>query len=448
MTVVQEAQSAFVGALLLCPGKAATVEAIARPEDFPDKRLGVLVGTVYKLARDPAPVDIVSIVTQLRTDGKLDWFGGESGIMELMSAVTSTAHIAHHASIIRRDSTRRAIMAVCEDGLSQARGLSVNKSAALDALLAGLESAIFSVGRQVLGGAVGGSIEDLMTEVFTALDRPQHERQKGWKIGYHAIDHMTAGLRPGELTLIAARPGVGKTVFALNVAANLCSGGAKVLFVSMEMSTEQIAQRVLSRESHVSGYHLRSGYLDAADRRDMVGAAGRMSGWKLQIFEDYGTSVGRLGSMARRASSDMGGVDFIVVDYLQLMADQASSKRGRVEEVSTISRGLKSLARELRVNVIALSQLSRAGVDGEPGLHHLRDSGALEQDADQVIMLWTEEIDHTGHGGLRWSVAKNRHGSTGRCTLPLLFDRACFHLTDFDPPDPEMIPLSLMGEDQ
>ncbi len=437
-TEILEAERSVIGAILLDPQQAPEVENLARPQDFQDKRLAYVAKTIYALSARPEPLDLVALHAHIKAQGKADWIGGELGLIDLAAAVTSGAHLVHHAKLVRRASTLREVVEVCSETIDHAKGTTVIGDEATDELLADLEAKVFAVGHQALGGALGGSVDDVLMGVMADLDKPTESRNQGWKTGYYDLDNLVLSLRPTEFTVLAARPSVGKTALALNIMANFAEAGARCLFVSMEMSNSQMAQRMLAREAKVEGYRLRTGCLTGEDREALELAGDRMASWKMQLFEDYGTSVGRLASMARRASLGMGGLDAIFVDYLQLMTDPATAKNGRTEEVSNISRQLKALARELQVNVVAVSQLSRAGAGGRPGLHHLRESGSIEQDADQVIMLWSEN-EETAQPILEASVAKNRHGATG--DFKLGFRREFFDLHNLLLAEEETIPF-------
>jgi replicative DNA helicase len=236
------------------------------------------------------------------------------------------------------------------------------------------------------------------------------KQELGWATGLDDVDHHLSGLRPGELVIVAARPSLGKTAFAAQVALNCAKDGASVLFLSLEMSTSSLAQRMIANLGSIPFTAIRSGRLLPEELGRFHEAAQELGALKIGLIEDNGTTVSRLRGMARRRAANV-GLDLIVVDYLQLMSHP--SAKDRLQEVSAISRSLKSLARELRVPVLAVSQLSRAGSEGRPKLHHLRETGSLEQDADVVVMLWDD-----GKGGpLRCSVEKNRHGSTGDMNL-------------------------------
>lgn len=426
MTPLQEAERKLVAALFLDPEIAPDIESILQPTDLTDKRLGHLVSVVFSLADKPEPVEMVAITDLLRSQGKLDWVG-TTLMGELIAEGISTSHASHHATLIKRGSTLRAVVRVCHETIEEASAVSATSESAVAALTASLEASAFSVSSSSLGGSSGGSIDEALRALLTDLDKPQESRATSWTFALNGMDRHLQGMRGGEFMVLAARPSIGKTTLALNITTNLCKAGAKCLFVSMEMSTDQLVQRLLSRISGIPGHNFRSNTFTEQDREHLFERAQMMGQWGLQLIEDFGTTPGRLASMSRRASSVMGGLDFIVLDYLQLMSDPETAKHGRVQEVSAISRQLKSIARELNVGVIALSQLSRAGAEGVPGLHHLRESGSIEQDADQVAFLYVKDGEVAGdeiHG----VIAKNRHGSTGE--FALAFDRPRFYMTD------------------
>jgi len=425
MKPLEEAERKLVAALLLDPEIVTDLESIIQPSDFVSKQLGHIVSVVYALSGKPEPVEMVAITDLLRSQGKLNWVSALLG--DLIAEGISTAHATHHATLVKRGSTIRDVIRLCADTAEEASLVAATSESEVKALTASFEAAAFSVSRSALGGSDGGGIDVALQALLGDLSKPPEDRSKSWSFGINGIDRLMQGMRGGEFMVLAARPSIGKTTLALNFATNLCRVGAKCLFISMEMSVEQIVQRLLSRISGIHGHHFRSNTFTEEERVRLFDSAQVMSDWDMQILEDFGTTPGRLASMARRASSAMGGLDFIIIDYLQLMSDPETAKHGRVQEVSAISRQLKSVARELGVAVIALSQLSRAGAEGVPGLHHLRESGSIEQDADQVAFLYVQGGE-VAQDQIHGVIAKNRHGPTGEFVLA--FDRPCFYMTD------------------
>jgi replicative DNA helicase len=422
-----EAERLLLGALLLDSERVLEVSDLVRPEDFYDRRHGLLLEAMLRLADNRVPVDPVSVGEALRAAGHFQTVGGHEYLIELPLAVATSAHVSHHARIVNETALLRRVIheatSIVEGAFeSRADGESVQR------VLDEAEHRIFSLAQsRDEGGA--RSMEEILKEAMHRL--ASHTGPTGIVSGYYDLDQKLSGLHPGALVIVAARPGMGKTAFALNLVERAAlreqsalGHSARVLFFSLEMGQLDLVQRMLAMRANVESTRVREARLTLDEREALVSAADELQGAQVHIDDTPGLTVLGLRSRARRHMHKH-GLDLVVVDYLQLVSHPKAESRQM--EISYISRSLKGLARELKVPVVALAQLNRglearSGTDRRPRLSDLRESGSIEQDADVVVLLHRPEVYEAEppdemRGLAELIIAKHRNGPTGLVKL-------------------------------
>jgi len=382
----------------------------------------LVYAAVLELFRRGQPVDATTLVSQLARMGALERAGGASYIADLSGAVPTSANVEHYAKIVLDTAIFRRLIAAC----TRLAGQAYQGVGEVERLLDRAEQEIFAIAEQRQLNPVF-SISDLLDEGIHRIEEQMksHTGITGLATGMHDLDVLLAGLQPSDMVVLAARPSVGKTAFALNIAAHVANRLDKgALIFSLEMSKEQLVQRLLCLEGDVNSRRLREGFLAGNEFRKVQRAADTLSRAKLYVDDTPGIGPLELRSKARRQAA-LRQVDLIIVDYLQLMQGSGNPDN-RQEAVAGISRAIKGIARELRVPVLALSQLNREAEkddEGMPKLAHLRESGAIEQDADVVLILSRppKSIAEEKPNLIRVHVAKQRNGPTG--LVEMLFDR-------------------------
>lgn len=439
----EDAERSVLGALLQDPDRIPDVAERMDNEDFFSRRNGQIFEAMSGLSDRGIAVDLISVAGVLRAQDELGAIGGNAYLAELTSLVSSAAHLMHHAEVVAETSLLRKLIGEATEIIDGAYSTTPDREA-VGQLLDNSEHRIFKVtgDRDSSGAEVVSSI---VAEAFKRIDASSHRTElAGITSGYYELDEMLGGFNPGELTIIAARPSMGKTAFVLNLmdrAATRRPEGSDhdpvVLFFSLEMGRLSIVQRMLCSRGRVDAHKLRTGKIPPSDYAELVRAAGELQNAKLFIDDTPGLTVMSLRSRARRVKHQH-GLDMIVIDYLQLMT--AGSKiESRQQEISHISRSLKELARELEVPLIALSQLSRAvesREDKRPLLSDLRESGSIEQDADVVLMLYRAEYynpTEENRGKAEVICAKQRNGPTGYVRLQFFGS-----ILRFENPEPSM----------
>jgi replicative DNA helicase len=417
-----DAEASILGGILLRNEVLSNLELL-EPEDFYDPRHKVVFSCVRALESVNKPIDVVTIEEELEKIGKLDAIGGMAFLGELAMRVPTPDNVMHYAAIVQdKHSARKLMLAASEiadkgyDDLGDVRDY-----------LDEAEGKIFLV-TQRTDKSGPEPIKSLIKKVFGSLDERFSSPGgiTGVPTGFNDLDNMTAGLQPTELIILAARPAMGKTSFALSLAQNAAiSGGWPVLVFSLEMSSTQLAERLLCSEARVDSSALRRGQLQRQDMTNLTYAANTLSKAPILIDDTPALTIREVRARARRFRSnrELFGdkkAGLIVVDYLQLMRGSTQNKNGsREQEISEISRGLKSLAKELNCPVLALSQLNRSleqRQDKRPMLSDLRESGAIEQDADLIVFIYRDEVynkESEAKGIAEIILGKNRHGSTG-----------------------------------
>ena len=417
-----EAEQSVLGAMLLEKSALYKVEEILLPEDFYREAHKIVYSAMLELAGKGEAVDIVTITEVLRRNNRLEDIGGISYVTFLANTVPTAANVIYHAKIVAEKALLRKLVSVATEIASS--GYEANEEVVL--ILDEAERKILAVGENRLGKDFM-PINLIVKDAFDKIERLYQDKGgiTGLPTGFGDFDRITAGLQPSDLILIAARPSMGKTALVLNIAQHIAVREKKtVAFFSLEMSKEQLVQRLLCADAPIDSQRLRIGELRDDDWKKLVNAADRLSRSKIFIDDKPGITVMEMRAKARRLKSEH-GLDLLIIDYLQLMQGGVGSGRSenRQQEISEISRSLKALARELDIPIIALSQLSRSvetRADKKPQLSDLRESGSLEQDADIVSFLYREDYYNSSTEKANiteFIIAKHRNGPVGRVEL-------------------------------
>jgi len=412
-----------------------------RPDDFFDARHKYIYEAVLALYERRSQIDVLTLADQLKGTGFLDMVGGPAYLTELTNFVPTAAHVEQYADIVAQKALRRRLIKASQDMTA----LGFDESKQLRELIEEAESRLFEVSQQHIKQNVV-SLETILTESFDRLDELHRDKGKirGIPTGYKDLDNILAGLQRSDLFILAARPSMGKTALVLNLAHNVALLAKEpVLFFSLEMSKEQLVDRLLSMESGVDAWALRTGNLTDSDFEKIGEAMGTLSEAKIFIDDTPGITVSDLRTKARREAHQH-GVGLVIVDYLQLMSGGGRFGGGdnRVQEISEISRGLKGIARELNVPLIALSQLSRSVESRSPQipqLADLRESGSIEQDADVVAFIYREEYYNPETDRKNITdilIKKHRNGPTSNVELYFEADKQRFRSLDVKHKDP------------
>lgn len=418
-----EAEESVLGALLLDKDAIVAVAEFLKPDDFYDERHRQIYECALELYEERIPIDVLTVAERLKKKKALKEIGGVTYLAELANKVPTAAHVEHYGKIVKDAATKRSLMAAA----TKLVDLSLDDSLGADELLDKAESAVFSLTQKHVARAFT-SVRDALTESFDRLDElhKQAEGLRGVPTGFKDIDNALAGMQRSNLIILAARPGVGKTSLALNIAQNLTVTYKRpVGFFSLEMSKEELVDRLLVAQADIDAWRLKTGKLSEEDFTKLSNAMGELAEAPLFIDDTPALSILEMRTKARRLQVEH-GVDLLIVDYLQLA--RSRQLENRVQEVSEVSQGLKNLARELKIPVLALSQLSRAVEQrGEkrPQLADLRESGSIEQDADVVMFLWREDSEDPGNIVL--DVAKHRNGPLASIKLYFKGDRIKFY---------------------
>jgi replicative DNA helicase len=419
-----EAEESLLGAMLLTKDAiVAATEARLSSDDFYKPAHGHVFDAIVTLYGAGEPVDPVTVAEALRRAGLLEAIGGPATLVSLQARPPATASAGRYARIVDEHALLRRLISVAGEIAELGYGLPDDVRTAIDRA----EALVFQVAQR----RVADTSRALRDMLDAALDRLELLYDKGDAVtgvstGHRELDEVTAGLQPSSLVIIGARPGAGKTSFALGMAAHAAiEANRPVLFFSLEMDHQEVSQRLLAAEAKVESTRLRNGRLQDADWNKLMHAIGRMAEAPLYVDDNPMTSVLDIRAKARRLKASLGDLGLVVVDYLQLMTGRTKAENRQVE-VSEISRGLKILARELEAPVVALSQLSRnleQRADKRPVLADLRESGSLEQDADVVIFLYRDKLynrDSVDQGAAEVHVAKHRSGPTSSFELVFL----------------------------
>lgn len=418
----QEAEASLLGALLIDSNAIVKIADNLSVKDFYDKRHERIYEAIISLYEQHKAIDVLTLSDRLKDTGYLDSIGGPAYLTELTNFVPTAAHVEQYAEIVAQKAMRRRLIAASKE----IGELTLDESKQLQELIEEAESRLFEVSQQHIKQDVI-SLETILAESFDRLDDLHKDKQKirGVPTGFKDLDNTLAGFQRSDLVILAARPSMGKTALALNFAHNVAvQANEPVLVFSLEMSKEQLVDRLLSMESGVDAWALRTGNLTDADFEKIGHAMGTLSEAPIFIDDTPGITISDLRTKARREAHQR-PLGLIIVDYLQLMSggSRFGGDSNRVQEISEISRGLKGVARELNVPVLALSQLSRSVESRSPQipqLADLRESGSIEQDADVVAFIYREEYYNPDTDRKKLTdvfIKKHRNGPTGGVEL-------------------------------
>ncbi|MBA2759459.1 MAG: replicative DNA helicase [Chloroflexia bacterium] len=426
-----EAEQSVLGSLLIDRDAIIRVASYLKADDFYVSANATVYRAIQDLYNRREPTDFVTLSDELERRGTLEDIGGVGYLSSLLSAVPTAVHVEYYGRIVERTATLRRLI----DAGTSIVGIGYQDNVDTEDALDSAEQVLFQVSQHRTTKDFQ-SIHDVIDRFFDQLEYLQNNRDElvGVPSGFTDLDRLTGGLQRSDLVIVAARPSMGKTAFALGVAYGAAvQHGRTVGIFSLEMSAEQLVQRLLSTESGIDSHKIRLGNIDDREWEEISRAFGRLSEAKIFIDDSASAGIMDIRSKARRLQAEQ-GLDLVIVDYLQLMSGRRSENR--VQEISEISRGLKGLARELNVPVVALSQLSRAvesRSDHRPLLSDLRDSGAIEQDADIVMFIYREEKydEHSDRKGIaELIVAKHRNGPVD--TVNLRFFEATARFADLE----------------
>ena len=414
------AEAAVLGAILLNPDSLDRAQEDGLgPEDFSQPSHRALFDCFIDLHRTGKAIDMVTVPGRLTEQGLFENFGGLRALTDLTAAVPSVANLAHYVKVVREKATLRRLIETLDAIGEDIYSADMTPTATLEMA----ESRIFELRdsrEKTQLARLGPVVEHVFNELRKRSEMP--DDVTGVPTGFRDLDKLLSGLQNSDLVILAARPSMGKTAFALNIVAHAAlRGGASVAFFSLEMSKEQIGSRMLTSESRVSGSRIRTGRMMNDDWQPMMDAVVRLDQADVHIDDTPAITVGGIRARCRRLAA-RGKLDLIAVDYLQLMRSD-NKEQSREQEISSISRGLKGLAKEMHVPVVALSQLNRgveSRADKRPMMSDLRESGAIEQDADVVMFLYRDEVYNKSpdnQGLAEVLVRKQRNGAIGEVDL-------------------------------
>lgn len=417
------AEVSVLGSILIDADAIIQVAEILKSEDFYEPSHQMIYASMMELFEKRQPIDAVTLANQLKKAKQLDVIGGSSVIAKLTNEVATASNVTHYANLVAEASMRRNIITTA----AELGELAFDESQEARDILDTTEQKIFKIS-QTQDRDAFVPIKDTLAESFERLDEMQRNpsAMRGIPTGLADLDNILAGFGKSNLLILAARPGMGKTALSLNIAQHIAvNEKKKVAIFSLEMSKEELVDRLLVSQADIDAWRLKTGRLDQQDFMKLSDAMGVLADTSIFIDDKPGMSIFEMRTKARRLAMEH-GLDFLVVDYLQLAHGRTMDNR--VQEVAEISQGLKNIARELKIPVLALSQLSRAIESrGEktPQLSDLRESGSIEQDADAVMFLYRKDDDIRESVNLK--IAKHRHGSVGDVDLFFRGDRMKFY---------------------
>lgn len=415
-----DAEKAVIGSMIMDADAVVAASEMITGDDFYQRQYGILFDAMVELYNEGKPVDVLTLQERLKMKDVPEEFSSIEFISELVSSVPTSANVRHYAQTVSDDATLRRLIRVNEEIANTC----YQHRESLDEIMNTTEKRIFDV-LQKKSTDEYVPIKDVVLSVIDKIEAAARHKGTvtGLATGFYDLDYKTSGLQPSDLILIAARPSMGKTAFVLNLAQYMCvRNHVPTAIFSLEMSKDQLVNRILSMESKVDSQSMRTGTLQPADWEKLIESAGVISTAPLIIDDTPGISITELRSKCRKykLENDLG---LVIIDYLQLMTGGSRKQESRQQEISEISRSLKALAREINAPVIALSQLSRAcetRPDHRPMLSDLRESGAIEQDADVVMFLYRDDYynkdtEHPNEAEV--IIAKQRNGPIGTVTL-------------------------------
>ncbi len=421
-----EAEQSLLGSLLIDKNAIVKVADIVSEDDFYDEKHKTIFGTILELFDKRQPIDLLNVTNRLKEKNKLKEIGGRSYLVELTNIVPSASHVASYAEIVAKDATLRRLI----EASTEITYLAYNENEDVEKTLDKAEEKLFSVSQKYLKQNFI-PISDVLDEAFDRIDELHKDKGKlrGLPTGFIDLDKKLAGLQKSDLIILAARPSIGKTSLALDIARNVAKNKVPVGLFSLEMSKEQLVDRLICAEAGVDLWRLRTGQLSTKEDNDDFArinyALGKLAEIEIYIDDSAASNIMEIRTKARRLKMEK-DLGLLIIDYLQLMESRRSDNR--VQEISEISRALKGLARELNIPVLALSQLSRmveSRTPPIPKLADLRESGSIEQDADVVMFIYREDYykkDTNRPNIAEIHIAKHRNGPTGM--IELYFDAA------------------------
>lgn len=451
-----EAEESLLGCLLIDKDAIIKVADTLFEDDFYKTANGLVYGTIKELYSRQEPVDVLTLANRLDEKKQLVNCGGRTYLAKLTNAVATSANVANYSKIIQRKSTLRRLQTVA----SEIVDLSFQEDEDVEKILDLTEQKVFSVSRKYMNSSFA-NIDSLLTEAFDRIDElhKQSGKLRGVPTGLKELDNLLAGLQKSDLVILAARPSVGKTALAMDIARNVAvKAKVGVGVFSLEMSKEQMVDRMLCAQANVNLWKMRTGNLSDKDSNNdfsKIGKAmGELAESPIYIDDTPNSSVMAIRAKSRRLQMEK-GLGLIIIDYLQLMEGKGKYGENRVQEIAEISRGLKGIARELNIPVLALAQLSRAvelTSPAIPKLSHLRDSGSIEQDADVVMFIYRKAVDKNFREEdlseeektrAEIHIAKHRNGPTGR--VDLFFDKTTVSFKNLDKKHSEEPPTGPTG---
>lgn len=418
-----QAEESLLGAMLLSRDAVAAASETVTADSFYSPAHGHIYDAIQTLSAQGEPVDPVTVADELRRADLLDRLGGPSVLLSLQANTPATSNAARYAHIVEDHHLLRRLIQVAGEIAEMGYGLPDDVVKTLDEA----ETMVYDLSENRITDSTA-ELRELLPETLTRIEQlyDRGDAITGTPSGFADLDELTSGLQPEALIVIGARPAMGKTAFALGLASHAAMhAGKPVLYFSLEMSRLELSQRLLSAEARVDSRRMATGRLDDSDWTKITGAVGRLAEAPLWLDDNPNVSIAEIRGKARRLSSKVGQLGLVVVDYVQLMTGRSNAENRQVE-VAEISRGLKILARELHCPVVALAQLNRGleqRADKRPLLSDLRESGALEQDADVVIFLYRDEIynpDSPDTGTAEVLISKHRSGPLGMTRLAFL----------------------------
>jgi replicative DNA helicase len=419
-----EAERSVLGAILLDDKAIHNAVEYLRKEDFYLESHRRIFEKMFALTADGTAIDLITLKNELQRSDELESAGGAAYLASLTDGMPRAVNIEHYAQIVKEKATLRRLIQISSEAMAR----SYQGEDPAHEILGGIEKAVFEIAnRQFHRGFT--PIEPLVSSVYKQIEEVANRKSliTGVETGFTELDKMTAGFNPSDLIIVAARPGLGKTSFCLNVAQFVALKKRQCVGIfSLEMSKEQLVKRLLCADAEVDSHKVNTGFLNKEDWIKLGRSAGQLSQARMYIDDTAGMSITEMRSKARRLSLEH-GLDLLIVDYLQLMSGTSQRIENRTQEISQISRGLKTLAKEINVPIVAISQLNRAiearRGDHRPQLSDLRESGSIEQDADIVMFIFREDTvnpTEENSGVAEIIIGKQRNGPTGSFQLAFL----------------------------
>jgi replicative DNA helicase len=420
-----EAEQSILGGVLIENYAINKVMEVLAPDDFYRESHRKIYKALIDLSERDEPADLITLTNELKNNGHLDSVGGASYITSLIDSVPTAANIEYYVKIVKEKAILRKLIQTSTEIITQ----SYEDRGDVEGFLDEAERAIFDISENRVRPSFY-SVKDVIKDSFKILERLYEKKElvTGVPSGFKELDRLTAGFQPSDLIIVAGRPSMGKTAFCLNIAQYAAiQKKIPIAIFSLEMSKEQLGIRMLCSEAHVEGTKLRSGFLSESDWPRLTIAAGNLSDASIFIDDTAALTILELRAKARRLKTEQGGLGMVIIDYLQLMKGRTRVE-SRQQEISEISRSLKALSKELSIPVIAVSQLSRKTEErtgNRPQLSDLRESGAIEQDADLILFIYRDEIynraeDNPNKGKAEIIIGKQRNGPTGKVDLAFL----------------------------